>query len=161
MPVQMRLSQGDDRFYSPDRDLAYCTPHLVMRAMRGLDPDNQEDWILDYLAEHKIDNDTLVKGAEVLAKYLNSTMLDPQYKQPFEALTAAGYFALPQPVQTIICAKIGQVMISAFFSCIRDVTRTPENPPMDTAAIAQVAAELQARLTEPRWRRWLRRFFNR
>jgi hypothetical protein len=158
MPVQMRLSPSDERFYSPDRDLAYCTPHLVLRAMQSLDPDNQEPWIKEYLAANNITNDQLVEGAASLAIYLNKTMLDPQYKEPYDALNAAGFFSLPQAVQNVICMKLGQVFVSAFFSAIRDVTRDPNDPPMDTKAIAEVAGTLIKRLSRPKkrrfWERW-------
>jgi hypothetical protein len=155
MPLQMRLSESDNRKYSPDRDLAYCTPHLIHRAMKGLDPDTQEPWVTAYLKEQNIDTDALVQGAEVLANYFNKALLDPQFKHPYEALESVGFFNLPQPVQTIICAKLGQVLISASFSSIRDVTRGPGEPSFDTKMIADVAEEFQSRLREPKWKRKL------
>ncbi len=158
MPLQIRLSPTENRLYSPDRDLAYCSAKLVMRAIQGLDPERQEPWVLKYLADNKIVPDELVEGAMVMAKYLNHTLLDPQYKQPFEALEAAGFFKLSPAVQTIICAKVGQVFISAFFPSIRDVTRDPTDPPLDTEEIEKVAVTMQNRMWRhakyPGWVNW-------
>ncbi len=157
--INMRLTPQDPRFFSPDRDLAYCTPHLVHRAMQGLDPLKQEPWISSYLAMHSISNDALVDAAKCLAEYMNKTLLDPKYKHPFEALEAAGFFNLPMPVQIIVLAKLGQVFMSGFFTSIRDITRDPSEPPVDTTQIADQAALLQKDLTwyrsVPKWRLWL------
>lgn len=124
--------------------------------MQGLDPDRQEEWVQIFLKDQKIDNDMLVRAAAVLATYMNQTMLDPQHKNPYDALNSAGFFNLPPAVQTIVCAKLGQVFMSAFFSAMRDITRDPSDPPLDTKAIAQVAADLQTRLIQRNQSLWTR-----
>lgn len=147
MPLQMYIPPDKvTRLYNPDRDLAYCTPPLIARAIRGLDPDRQEPWVKYFLDSEHITPDDLVEGARVMAEYTSNTLCDPQYKQPFEALEAAGFFRLPEAVQHIICAKLGQVFLSAFFVSIRDVTRDPKNPPMDKADMDAAARELQERV---------------
>lgn len=147
MPLQMRIpANANDRLYNPDRDLAYCMPHLIMRAFLGLDPDRQEPWIADFCKSQGITNEDLVKGVEAYTKYLNNTVLDPQFNQPFEALAEAGFFALPSAVQLIICAKLGQVVTSAFFPAIRDVTRDPESPPFDRKSIDRCVTEVSQRM---------------
>lgn len=161
--IQMRLNAQDPRFFSPDRDLAYCTPHLIHRALKGLDPNNQEHWIASYLKEKGLTNDDLVSGAFVIAKYMNNTLLDPTYNTPFAALVAAGFFDLPQAVQTILLAKIGQVFMSAFFTSIRDVTRNPNEPNADIKAIAEQAEQLNKDITRYKnmsvWMRWLTKLY--
>lgn len=167
MGIQMRLSANDERFYSPDRDLAYCSPHLVHRAMLGLNPENQEHWIRAFIEENNIPPEQLVEAARALADYMNKALTDPQYKQPFEALQAVGFFNLDPKTSCIVCAKLGQVFLSAIFSSIRDVTRDPKAPPFNTKEIADAAEKLQEDVrkfrTMPRWRirlkrtvRWIR-----
>ena len=155
----MRMSPHDERFFSPDRDLAYCTPHLVYRAMVGLDPGKRESWIDSYLQKNNISEEELAKGAECLADYLNRSVLDPQYKQPFEALEASKFFDVAFDVQTLILAKIGQVYMSGFFTSIRDVTRTPDKPAADMTKLSEEAkrlVEFSAWFNSiPKWRKWL------
>jgi hypothetical protein len=142
MPINMRLSPSDDRFFSPDRDLAYCAPHLVHRAIHGLDPMRQEPWIRDYLLQQKIEDEQLVEGARVIAEYMNKTLKDPVHKEPYEALDAAGFFKLPPNVQHIVLAKLGQVFLSAIFPSIRDITRDPNVLAKGAEEIAEAAATL-------------------
>ncbi len=155
--MQMNI---DGRHYNPDRDLAYCSAHLVNRAMLGLDPEKQEPWVANYLKSQNLTNEDLVKAAEALAKYMNNTILDPEYKEPLDALTAAGFFDLPEAVQTITLAKIGQVYMSLFFTAIRDVTRDPyEEKPATVKSMTQIADafmhKVYVKRAMPQWRRTL------
>lgn len=157
--VQMRLNPSDSRFFSPDRDLAWCTPHLVLRALQGLDPDKQEPWVLHYLESQGITNEQLCEGASAIATFMNTAVFDPKYENPFDAFKAAGFFELPNPVQTIVLAKIGQVFMSAFFPSIRDVTKGPESPPYKTEDFANFVDAFQKEAARwramPQWRRKL------
>lgn len=149
MPVQMRLSPNDNRLYSPDRDLAYCTPHLVHRALLGLDPENHEPWVKAFLEKESVTNEQLCEAGMVMARYLNIMSIDPQYKQPVEALEAAGFFLLPGAVQTLVCAKMGQAFLSAAFLSVRDVMKTPNDPPFDKAMINKAVADLILKIQFP------------
>lgn len=159
MPVQMRLSKADDRLYSPDRDLAHCSVHLLHNACQGLDPTNQEPWIKDYLKANNVTDEDLGKAADVLAKYFNKAMLDPKNDQPFDALKAAGFFELPQAVQTIVCAKVGQTFMCAIFPSVRDVTASPDNPPFSVLTLAEAAEKVNKKIvwyrTRSKFRRWI------
>ncbi len=156
MPIQMRLSPNDDRFYSPDRDLAYCSPHLIHRALLGLDPEKQEPWVTQFIYENGVSNDELLKAGVCLAEYMNKSLADPVNKDPYEALQAAGFFNLSAETQCIVCAKIGQVFLSAIFTSLRDIIRDPKDLPYDTKSIADVAGVFLKRLSyKPLYRRLL------
>lgn len=158
--VQMRMNAQDPRFYSPDRDIAHCSYNLIGKAITGLDPEKQEPWIRTFLEANKLTTDDLAKGAEVVAKYMNDTMLDPEHKEPLDALAKAGFFDLPESVQTIVLAKIGQVYIATFFTAIRDVTRDPdEDKPATVKNMTKVAEDFMHKIyvkrAMPQWRRTL------
>lgn len=142
MSVQMRFPDG--RLYSPSRDLAYCFHSLAARAIRGLDPDHREPWVKEYIANNSITDEQLCAAAQTYAKYINTTLFDPSYTDPFAALTAAGFFDLPQAVQILICAKLGQVVSSAFFVSARDVTADASKPPVDKSTMAKAVARFEA-----------------
>lgn len=159
MPLQLRQTNGDGRLFSPDRDLAYCTPHLVFRALRGLDPDNQEAWILGYLAKEYVTNDELVQVAKAVAEYMNKAVFDPAYTEPYAALKASGFFDVRMAAQMAVCAKIGQVFLSAFFVSIRDATNDHEKPPLNMKLFRQEADKLLADLQKHSRPPWYRRFY--
>lgn len=142
MPIQMRLSETDSRRYSPDRDLAYCGPHLVNAALLGLEIGNQDKWIVDFLKNNNVQDEFLAAAGKTIAEYMNKALANPEYKTPFESLTAVGFFALPPEVQTIVCAKLGQALLCALFTCVRDVIRDPNEPYFDAKAIGAAAEKL-------------------
>jgi hypothetical protein len=142
------MKATDSRMYSPNRDLAYCGPDLGKHAILRLDPDKREPRIAVYLEDHNIGEEVIVEAAEVMASYLTNTMFDPANKTPAEALEASGFFALPNEVQTLICAQFGQVLLCSLFTAVRDVTRDANDPPMDFKPVADALDEIRKKLTE-------------
>lgn len=142
----MRLSKDDARFYNADRDLAYCCPHLMFRAVAGLDKERQEEWVQQYVAQHLVSDAELLDVAKSMSDYLNATALDPTNQQPFDALTAAGFFKLRPSVQTLMLAKLGQVFLSAIFPSIRDTVRDPQTPPLGADKMIEAVHSLETSL---------------
>lgn len=141
MGIQARLSATDSRLYTPDRDLAYCTQHLVHSAICALDEDKQDEWLKSFAEKYDISQDDLGFTAVALAEYFNKTLKDPSYKQPLDALTAAKFFEATHEAQHLACASIGRVLICAAFTAVRDVTKDPSEPSICSKEIADAANE--------------------
>ena len=100
------------------------------------------------MQEHNVTNKQLCDCAVAVAQYMNAGVFEPLYKQPFDALKRAGFFALPEPVQIAFLAKLGQVLLSAFFVSAREVTGNPGDPPVDKVVLQQAADDLIAAITD-------------
>jgi len=148
MGLQMRISPQDGRWYSPDRDLAYCMHHLAGRAVAGLDLGRREPWVQRFIDSRGITEDQLCEAAAAYARYLNGALFEPAHAQPFSALEAAGFFNLPEDVQTLFLAKLGQVFTSAFFVSARDVTNDPSQPPVDKRAMSDAVSAMEIAVKE-------------
>jgi hypothetical protein len=70
-------------------------------------------------------------------------------------LEHVGYFDLPKPVQFVISAKLGQMLMGAYFRSIREVTHADEAPPMDVKAVLDAGVETAHYMSMGRFRRAL------
>jgi len=122
--------------------------------MRGLDRGAWEPWYKDYLDHFGVSEDELGRGAEVLAEYLNAASRQVEENRPEDTLERVGFFDLPAPVQFVIQAKLGQMLLAAYFQGIREVTHLNEEPPLDIRRIVKQAEETAYYMSMHRALRW-------
>jgi hypothetical protein len=137
--LQARPKGTNDPFYAPHRDVAYMFPHLALAAMRGLDAGNWLPWYKEYLNHHGVTEDMLGEGARALALFCNGCTDEVEDTAAEHVLERSGFFALPKPVQFVIQAKLGQLLLGAYFMSIREVTHQGEAPPLDMLSIVKGA----------------------
>lgn len=154
--MQLRPRGSDDPFYSPERDLAYVTPHLVAAAMRQLDMVNW-GYLKDYFKLYNLTESDLGEAARVVAAYINGCTEDASDTKPAQVLERVGFFALPHPAQVAVMYVIGQQYMAAFFVCIRHVTHLGEAPPADLHVVVEAADLAATYMNLPPWRRRIRR----
>lgn len=143
---QFRPKNGDDRMYNPDRDLAWCYPSLIKAAIQGLDDGKIGVWYGDYLKAKGVTPDDLRQVVKTLSDSFQYFVNDESVNSPEDALRKSGFLAVNPAAQLVLMARIGQVMLGAFFSGIRDVTEMdlPPHPQIegDLAAFVYAATQL-------------------
>lgn len=116
--LQMR-TQTDSRLYSPNGDLAHNMLHLLKHCAYGLDPGVIDQMYSDYMEFKQCTFDDLAAVAKALVLYLYYAN-DPQVPDVKSALENAGYFELNPAAQLIFQAKLGQVVLCAYFTRTRE-----------------------------------------
>lgn len=117
-----------DAFYSPQRDLAYVGPEIIKRAMQALREELWEPWLAEFLHSLDITEQTLIdtEAPRKLAEAVNSII---KAKTPPAALETSGFDKLPAAVQLLFYARIGQVLLAATWSAVKDVSAPDSAPP--------------------------------
>lgn len=111
--------------------------------MKSLNEDCWEPWLKEYLAQVGITVDTLIeteaplKLAHTLNKIITHSLQ--------EALKASGFEEIPAAIQLLIYARIGQLLLAALWSGIKDVHAPDSDPP---ATIASLLSEIETQLSE-------------
>ena len=131
MPLQWRRKEpragGRDMFYTIERDLAYIGPDLVRAAMYALDEQYYEEWFKQFFVEHGLTEEDLIvavrKFSPAFADIIKTT-------DPPAALAASGFSELPYPAQLAFYCKLGQVLLAAVWSGVKDVAKPESDPPI-------------------------------
>ncbi len=137
--LQLRPTNGDSRFYAPNRDLAYCFPFLVRTALEGITDEawKAEPWWSEYLDFHNVTMDDVTEAAGAMARAFK-LFTDKECTSPAEALANSGFFDTKPQAQLAIAAKIGQAAVGAFYVSIRDTLRDEEDPPASVKTISEM-----------------------
>jgi len=130
-PAQTQTrSPGDDRWYAPDRDLAYVGPELIRRAFLQVSLDKlrhdasytemlkgvPEDELLGYLGD----------AAKALANGVN---VCHRGSPDGPAAAFVEFAALPSPAPQIFLMRLGEMLLGAIFTALQDVTPVDSSPP--------------------------------
>lgn len=133
--------KGDNGpLYNPERDYAYVTPTLMVRAIENLDPAARTREACAWYEEHNISQDEIVKIAEALAAAQRDFVNGADPVRTFEqALNRRDFFAFRYPVRLALFAAIGEVFCAAWFKGVREVSVIGEESPA-AAGMARFAA---------------------
>ena len=149
--AMIRGSEGDSRFYSPNRDVAYCYVQMVTKALQQLDSeDTWAAWVGDYLRYTDTTVEDIGVSAQALADGIADFIGDLAIESPKDALEKSGFLSSNPAAQLVICAKIGQMFTGMYFNAIRDVTPMGGEPPVqkDLEVLANEAARVAETLAE-------------
>ena len=154
--IQQR-APGEKRWYSPDRDMAYCWQSMVRAAANGLAAVSWEDWFRDYFAHSGLTEDQI---GEAMVVYIKSIvkLTEPGISSHKQALEECGWFNLHPAAQIAVLMRLGQVATASFFTCIRDVTIEGEAPPLAQAKLMDEAMKIEEVLRAKR-ESWPRRLW--
>lgn len=145
--------KGDNGpLYNPERDYAYVTPTLMVRAIENLDPAARTGEALAWYEEHNISQDEIVKIAEALAAAQRDFVNGADPVRSFEqALNRRDFFAFRYPVRLALFAAIGEVFCAAWFKGVREVSVVGEESPAapGMARFAATVVEFAARNGTP------------
>ncbi len=138
--------------YNPERDYAYITPTLMIRAIENLDPAARTDEAANWYAEHNISQDEIVKIAEALAAAQRDFVNGADPVRTFDqALNRRDFFAFSYPVRLALFAAIGEVFCAAWFKGVREVSVIGEESPAASgmARFSATVVEFAARNGTP------------
>jgi hypothetical protein len=138
--------------YNPERDYAYITPTLMVRAIENLDPAALTGDAANWYKEHNISQDEIVKIAEALAAAQRDFVNGADPVSSFEqALNRRDLFAFRYPVRLALFAAIGEVFCAAWFKGVREVSVIGEESPAagNMARFASAVIEFAARNGAP------------
>jgi hypothetical protein len=129
-----------DAFYSPSRDLAYVGPEIIKRAVCALREELWEPWLAEVMLRNDV-NEKLLIDTEAplkLAKAVNSIIKE---ETPPAAMAASGFDALPGAIQLLFYARIGQVLLAATWSAVKDIHAPDSAPPATLQDILDAAED--------------------
>jgi len=146
MSIGFKPKDSKGPHYHPERDFAYITPTLMKQAIENMSAPRNPEYE-DWKKSHSITDAEIVLAAEALADaqtdFVNAE--DPVTSLQ-QALQRRKFFDLPLHVRMYMMAMIGEVMVGAWFTAVREVTQVGEESPAQnemcrfSAAVREFAA---------------------
>jgi hypothetical protein len=116
--------------YNPERDYAYVTPTLMVRAIENLDESARSEEAKIWYEQNNISQEEIVQVAEALANaqrdFINAADPVSSFEQ---ALNRRNLFNFRYPLRLALFAAIGEVFCAAWFKAVREVSAIGEDSP--------------------------------
>lgn len=160
MGLQARMSEHDDRLYSPARDVAHCFADVMREAAARLE---DERWaaLAALLKKEGVTQEELGAACQAACLFVASAVDSPKEKMG-ECLARCGFWKVPEAANIGLMAIVGTVMMGYFWGGAHEATMGGKGPCLKAQDLRALGAQCHEAMTAPRWRRWLwalRRFW--
>lgn len=130
--------------YNPERDFAYITGTLLKAAIENLDMKALRPDQAVWFTENHVTEAEVVAAVDALSKSQRDFVKAYDPVTSFEAaLSRHGFFDVRYPVRQFLFAAVGEVMCSAWFTAVREVSNVGFDSPAqdDMARFASAARD--------------------
>lgn len=161
MSMQMRMSQGDARLYSVDRDVAHNFSAVMTTVMNRL---SAEDWpeLNEVLRREKVTLDDLDQACNCFVLYMVASV-DKSLKDlsMIDHIRNSGFLECKPAAQVAVMAMFGISYAGIQFLGLREATVPGEEPLMNVAELVKQSEKLYRYMRMSRWQRHLVAWFQR
>ena len=126
------LGHVDRRRYNPSRDIAYCWPQIMQSAMDRVSKGTGLPWFMELVKRHQVTDEALSKSAKAMANYMAMCGRPDECPDNVkDTMEKSGLFECDDSSKMLIYAALGETMMAAFYSSIRDVLVEDEPSPLN------------------------------
>lgn len=133
------LGHTDRRRYNPARDIAYCWPNIMKSAMDRVSTGSALPWLIKAAGDNHVTDEQLIIVAQAMASYM--TMCNKPDDSPnnvHDTMEKSGLFKCDAAAKMVVYAALGETMMAAFYSAIRDVLVEDEPSPLNDKRLAEL-----------------------
>lgn len=141
MSMQARLSEGDRRLYSVNRDIAHNFKAVISLVMKRFDSDAWPE-LTAMLAREKVSMAEVDRALSSYCSYVASGATDPKLPM-VEALRDSKFLDCHPAAQVAVMAMLGTAYAGIQFAGAREATVGGEGPLMSLSDLLQHARKFQ------------------
>lgn len=151
--MQARMTQGDPRLYSPNRDVAHNFEFVIQEVAECLETGK---WpaLTRLAAEKGVTDVELGKCCEALCKFVIVQTDNPKESMG-ACLGRCGFLDLPETARIVVMAYLGNIILGMHWAGVREATLNKEGPALTYRKLRWHGARLVILMKMPRWRRYL------
>ena len=157
--IQARMSEKDPRLYNVNRDLAHNFEFIVKLVAGRLEDDLWPE-LAELLKDRGVSQSELGEACVAYCRFIATEVKDPK-EGVQEAMERSGWFQVRPEAQIAFMALLGTVVSGIQFHGVREATLGGEGPAQTLPELLEVGKETSLLLSQPRWKRKIRRYWRR
>lgn len=153
--LQARMSQGDNRLYNVNRDVAHNFDFIIQEVAKCME---EERWpALTRLArDAQITDEALGRCCEALIKFIGVQADNPNESMA-QCLARCGFLDLPETARVVTMAYLGNITLGIHHRGVREATMNGVGPADSYKKLRWHGRQLVLLMKLPRWKRSLYR----
>lgn len=154
--LQARMSQGDNRLYNVNRDVAHNFDFVIQEVAKCVE---EERWpALTKLArDAHLTDECLGRCCAALCKFV-AVQADNPKESMAQCLERCGFLDLPETARVIVMAYLGNITLGIHHRGVREATLNGQGPADTYKKLRWHGRQLVLLMRMSRTRRWLYRF---
>lgn len=153
--LQARMSQGDNRLYSVNRDIAHNFDFVVQEVARCVE-EGRWPALTALAAAHKVADETLGKCCQALCRFVGVQADNPKESMA-ACLARCGFLDLPEAARVVVMAYLGTVTLGIHHRGVREATLNGAGPADTYKRLRWHGRRMVLLMRMSRTRRWLYR----
>jgi hypothetical protein len=153
--LQARMSEGDARLYSPNRDVAHCFGGAIDELQQRV---TAMKWLAlrEYLKKHGVTDEELGKAVQALSTFVATATHDKKENMN-GTLQRSGWYELSDPAMIAVTSLLGTILMGYFWTGAKESTIGGVGPCLEYQDLQRAGRECHHLMTMPRWKRpWYR-----
>lgn len=153
MGTQARMSESDNRYYSPNRDVAHNFNYVISEVADRIEG-GKWDYLLELAKKEGVTDDQLGQVCAALIKF-SAVQLDHKKESMASCLSRCGFLELSPAARAIVMAWMGTVYLGMMWSGVREATLGGVGPVQSYQKLRWQGRRMMILMTLPKWRRRL------
>lgn len=153
MGMQARMSQADERLYSPNRDVAHNFEYVIQEVAKKVE-EGRWDYLADLAKREGVTDDDLGAVCAALCKFV-TVQLDYKRESMAQCLARCGFLELKPAARAAVMATLGTVILGMHWAGVRESTLGGKGPALTYKQLRWHGRKLVLLMKMPRWRRRL------
>lgn len=149
------MSQGDNRLYNVNRDVAHNFDFVIQEVAKCLE-ERRWNALTNLAAEYKVSDETLGLACAALCKFVGVQADNPKESMA-QCLARCGWLDLPEQARVVVMAYLGVITLGIHHKGVREATLDGRGPADSYKKLRWHGRQLVLLMRMPRWRRWLYR----
>lgn len=126
MSLQARMSQGDDRLYNVNRDVAHNFGFVMLEVAKAIEEERLSS-LAKIAKDYNVDDETIGKCMQSLLKFVAVQAEDPKESMAC-CLARCGFLDLPEMARVVVMAYLGVVTLGIHHRGVREATMGGHGP---------------------------------
>lgn len=155
MSLQARMTQGDQRLYNVNRDVAHNFDFVIQEVAKAVETGRWE--ALTTLAKaHQITDEQLGLACSALCKFIGVQADNPKESMA-ACLARCGWLDLPEQARMVVMCYLGMVTLGIHHAGVREATLEGVGPALTYKKLRWWGMKFSLLQKMPRWKRRLYR----
>jgi len=120
------VSNNRDPFYSPERDIAYVGPSMILIGLKQLEMENKQDFLEKLCSSFDISENDLIDAVDKLGKAIQQIFV--ANKDLATALKESEFDNVKPEIKAAVFAAIGKAFLVGVWTGVRDVNKPQDEP---------------------------------
>ncbi len=155
MSLNARMTQGDNRLYNVNRDVAHNFDFIIQEVAKCVE---EERWpaLTEIARKAQITDVALGMAVAALCKFVY-VQADYPKESMASCLERCGWLSLPESARVVAMAYLGTITLGTHFAGVREATLGGVGPALTYKKLRWHGRQLVLLMQLPRWKRWFYR----